>query len=109
VPWVTATSGALRIPQVPLFVPGPDGVATVGPAPRPTSVLLAKVDESGEVPAVTAKIRAAAASDLSYWGAGCVAILPTAKNVTKDQQFLTALLGPGEFTGGVWTWKLTAS
>jgi hypothetical protein len=106
VPWVTETGGAMRIPQAPLFVPGPDGIATVGPDPRPTSILLARVDNDGRVPTLTTKMRTEATSDLAYWDAGCVAILPSAKNVSTDRQFLTALLGPGRLIGGVWAWKL---
>lgn len=105
--WVAQTSGALRIPQMPLFVPGPDGVATVGPAPRPTSALLARVDASGNVPAVMPKNKTRLAADLAYWNAGCVAVMPDAAHPQQDQQMLTELFGrPGTLQGGVWTWKV---
>lgn len=112
--WVAETNGALRIPQMPLFVPGPDGVATIGPAPRPTSALLARVDASGKVPAVTdkatlAKNQTRLAADLAYWQAGCVAVMPDAAHPQADQQMLTALFGrPGTLEGGVWTWKVSS-
>lgn len=105
--WVAQTRGALRIPQMPLFVPGPDGVATVGPAPRPTSELLARVDASGDVPAVMPKDETRLAADLAYWNAGCVAVMPDAAHPQQDQQMLTELFGrPGTLQGGVWTWKV---
>lgn len=111
--WVAVTNGALRIPQMPLFVPGPNGVATIGPAPRPTSALLARVDASGKVPSATDKAtltknQTRLAADLAYWQAGCVAVMPDAAHPQQDQQTLTELFGrPGTLEGGVWTWKVS--
>lgn len=105
--WVAETNGALRIPQMPLFVPGPNGVATIGPAPRPTSALLARVDASGTLPAAMDKNKTRLTEDLAYWQAGCVAVMPDAAHPQQDRQMLAALFGrPGTLEGGVWTWKI---
>ncbi len=55
---------------------GPDRVGIYGPEPRPTSDLLAKVRETGRVPAIDERQRRDFRSDLAFWNADAVVLTP---------------------------------
>jgi hypothetical protein len=99
------------------------GVHAVGwPTTRPTQALLTRVDDSGVVPAVTARVRSQAAADLAYWHVSCIALdapgtsyagqsVPAAaaspvKHPAADLKLLTELFGAPKLTGGMWTWQV---
>ncbi|WP_412740152.1 hypothetical protein [Krasilnikovia sp. MM14-A1259] len=76
-------------------------------APRPTSVLLAWVDEYGRRPALTYVDRRNAIADLSYWRAGVVVLVPNSHHGDLLEVTLTDLLGRSpRLVGGVQVWDV---
>ncbi|MBS2964486.1 hypothetical protein KGA66_15620 [Actinocrinis puniceicyclus] len=104
--WVTAANAGFAIPMGSVWVPGKNGDAQMGPQQPATATLLDKVDTTGRIPKITAKMRAAARADLASWRTRCLAVLPSAAHAQADARAVTALLGPGRLIGGAWTWKI---
>ncbi|HEY3870120.1 MAG TPA: hypothetical protein VGM10_17280 [Actinocrinis sp.] len=119
--WSATAGGQFSIVGGYFFGPGTGTRAFGSPTPRPTADLLATVDLTGQVPAVTAALRAQARSDIAYWHADCVALAGVQQKMDSqanleaadaplmhpaaDRRLLTALFGPGRLIGGVWTWS----
>ncbi|GAA1666200.1 glycosyl transferase [Fodinicola feengrottensis] len=76
-----------------------------GPAPRPTTELLRRVRDSGQVAIITDQDRLNAQQDFAYWGADLV-VLPPYENDAALQKTIEQLLGPGRTAGGVVFWKV---
>jgi hypothetical protein len=103
--WPAAANGAFAIPEGFFIGPyGPGGKSSLGIYPRPTSQLLAKVAQTGEVPVISDQIRDQARRDLDYWGASCIA-LARGPNEGPLRTTLEQLLGPGRNIAGTWTWQ----
>ena len=103
--WPATANAAFGIPEGFFIGPyGPEGKSSLGIYPRPTSQLLAKVAQTGEIPPITEEVRAQALMDLDYWGASCVA-LAHVPNETALRTTLEQLLGPGRPIADTWTWQ----
>lgn len=110
---LAARQGEFALPAGFFLGPGgPDGRGQIGPVPRPTAALLAKVAETGVVPTITGADRAQALADLRYWRADLVVLgdqVSGAKwTVHRDAlvRATTELLGPGEHVAGVTLWRV---
>jgi hypothetical protein len=104
--WPTAANLAFGIPEGFFIGPyGQDGRSSIGVYPRQTSLLLADVYKTGNVPAVTDDQRNQARTDLAYWKANCVA-LAHVRNEAPLRATLEQLLGPGTAIKDTWTWKV---
>ena len=104
--WATAANAAFGVPEG--FFIGPYGRnrrASVGTYARPTSSMLAKVAQTGQVPAVDDGHRAQAQTDLAFWNASCV-VLGEHPNGAGLRTTLEALLGPGEYIADAWVWRV---
>jgi hypothetical protein len=102
-------NAAFAIPEG--FFIGPyaaGGRSSLGIYPRPTSELLTKVAETGQVPAINDSDRDQARADLNYWKGDCVALAHVA-NEPALRTTLEQLLGPGQPIADIWTWKINRS
>ncbi|WP_422734022.1 hypothetical protein ACN26Y_30105 [Micromonospora sp. WMMD558] len=82
-----------------------DPTARWGAPDRPTSVLLRRVAETGEMPAVTDVERRQAVEDLRHWRAAVV-VQGGLHLGYPVKHTLDALLGPGREVGGAWVWDV---
>lgn len=91
--WAAAAGAGFALPEGLFIGPyGGDGQASLGAFPRPTSVLLAKVADTGQVPTITDADRDAAAEDARYWGARCF-VLAAQRNDGELRRTVSDLLG----------------
>lgn len=107
--WAAAANAEFGLPEG--FFIGPyaaGGNASVGTSKRPTSRLLAGIAKTGKVPAITPEHRARAATDLAFWGAGCVVLRPGQRYGTQLRGVLEQLLGPGDRVADVWAWRVSS-
>ena len=103
--WPAAANAAFAIPEGFFIGPyGPEGKSSIGIYPRPTSLLLANVAQTGEVPVISDEIREQARRDLDYWGASCVA-LAHGPNEEALRATVEQLFGRGQQVAGTWTWQ----
>ena len=73
---------------------------------RPTSSLLVKTNETGQIPVVDATTRADAITDLRFWRAD-VLVLPKASNDNALRQTVNALVGfDATSVDDVWVWDV---
>jgi hypothetical protein len=87
---------------------GPEQKGTYGAVVRPTSELLKKVAESGDVPQITDANREAAREDLRFWRASAV-VLPEHPRKAELLVTLESLLGrPGERVSDVYLWDVNS-
>ncbi|HEX4359064.1 MAG TPA: glycosyl transferase [Pseudonocardia sp.] len=86
--------------------PGPDRVGIYGADRRPTSLLLAGVLMSGQVPPIGAKERATALADLRYWRTDVVVLPGDVYNGAALHSALVQLLGPGQPRDDVTVWDV---
>ncbi|MEU8254100.1 hypothetical protein AB0C06_07515 [Micromonospora inaquosa] len=85
---------------------GPDDPAARWGAPdRPTSVLLRRVAETGEVPPLTDADRRQAMADLGHWRAAVV-VLGQLEHGDPVRRTIDDLLGPGRPVDGGWVWDV---
>jgi hypothetical protein len=104
--WAAAADDRFALPEGFFIGPyGPNGRPVVGTYPRPTSLLLAKTNETGTITPVTGAIRAQAAADLTFWRADCIA-LAHVPNEEILKFNLELLFGPGKMVDGTWTWDV---
>lgn len=108
--WATAAHAWFAVPEGYFIGPyGGEGSASIGIYPRPTSALLNKVAETGEVPLLGAEQQAQAAADVAYWKADCLALATGAAAVPHAgelQQTLEFLYGPGRQVADAWVWDV---
>jgi hypothetical protein len=107
--WAATANAEFGVPEGTFIAPyGSRGRASVGVHPQPTSRLLAKVEQTGKVPAVTDGLRAQARSDASYWRASCVVLASGKAAVTHAdalRRSLDALYGPSRHIVDAWVWR----
>lgn len=107
--WAAAANAEFALPQGFFIGPyGGDGAASMGIYPRPTSILLAEVATTGQVPQLEEGHRIQAESDLAYWGAHCVAVVPGQRYEDRLVFVLNQLLGPGERIADTWAWRVSS-
>ncbi|MFI7487450.1 hypothetical protein ACIBXA_03610 [Micromonospora echinaurantiaca] len=82
-----------------------DPAARWGAPDRPTSVLLRRVAETGEVPVVTDADRRQAVEDLRHWRAAVV-VQGGLHRGDPVRRTVDQLLGPGREIGGAWVWDV---
>jgi hypothetical protein len=106
--WSTAAGAGFALPEGSFIGPyGGDGRASLGAFPRPTSQLLARVADTGVVPEVTDAERAAAAEDVSYWGARCFVLAPaTEPREAALRETMERLFGQPQQVADVWVWRV---
>lgn len=104
--WQVRADLGFRLPEGYFVGPaGADRHGIYGAEPRPTSLLLREVADSGEVPDIGPAQREQAREDLQYWDADAVVLAPR----YHDAELLDAverLLGRGARVGGVWVWEV---
>jgi hypothetical protein len=104
--WAAAADDRFALPEGFFIGPyGPGGRPVVGTYPRPTSQLLAKTNETGQITPVTGAIRAQADADLTFWRADCIA-LAHVPNEEVLKFNLESLFGPGRMVDGTWIWDV---
>ncbi|GIJ44832.1 hypothetical protein Val02_17180 [Virgisporangium aliadipatigenens] len=104
--WATAAGTGFALPQGSFIGPyGPGGEASLGTFPRPTSQLLARVAETGEVPVVGDTERSAAIADALYWNARCF-VLADRPHREPLRTTMNALFGPGQSIADVDVWPV---
>jgi hypothetical protein len=84
-----------------------DDAARWGTPDTPTSVLLDRVTQKGEVPIITDSDRMQAVADLRSYRAAVV-VLGQVRYREALHQTLDRLLGPGQFISGAWVWDVRA-
>jgi hypothetical protein len=90
--WAAATGAGFALPEGLFIGPyGGEGRASLGGYPRPTSLLLAQVADTGQVPTITDTERAAAIEDARFWGARCF-VLAAQRNDAPLRETVTDLL-----------------
>jgi hypothetical protein len=90
--WAAATGVGFALPEGVFIGPyGGDGRASLGAFPRPTSLLLAQVADTGRVPPITDAERGAAIEDAKFWDARCF-VLAAQRNDAPLRQTVTDLL-----------------
>ena len=85
---------------------GPDRVGIYGADRRPTSLLLAGVYLSGQIPPIGAQEHATALADLRYWRADVVVLPGDVYNEAALRTTLVQLLGPGRPRDDVTVWDV---
>jgi hypothetical protein len=85
---------------------GDDGRASLGAFPRPTSLLLAQVADTGQVPAVTQANREDALADITFWHARCFVLAPQRHDAPLRETVAQLLGFPSQRVADVDVWKL---
>ncbi|WP_425718264.1 hypothetical protein [Micromonospora sp. DT233] len=91
-----------------------DPTARWGAPDRPTSLLLRRVAESGQVPVVTDAERRQAVTDLRHWRAAVLVQGPQVQGRGRQdrgepvRRTLDQLVGPGRQLDGAWVWDVRA-
>jgi hypothetical protein len=83
---------------------GPDGA--FGAPARPTSSLLDLVAATGNVPKITEREIAAAATDLKFWRAAIVVIVPGSQTAAVKRTVTDLLDFKPSLVDGVWLWDV---
>ncbi|WP_070380003.1 glycosyl transferase [Rhodococcus sp. WMMA185] len=85
---------------------GSEGRGKYGPDDRPTALLLASAQRSGQVPAIDDAARAQAFADLRFWKAD-VLVLAHTHNEQALRETVDRLVGsPARGVDGVWIWDV---
>jgi hypothetical protein len=105
--WSALTGHEFPVPGGYFIGPGPQGEGIFGAAPRPTSMLMYGVIDTGQVPAITATERSQAVDDLRFWRASVV-VLGEHPRADQLRALITALLGPAQRVDDVWLWDVRA-
>lgn len=87
---------------------GSDAKGKYGPDDRPTALLLAAAQKSGQVPDIDEQTRTQALADLRFWNAD-VLVLPHTRNDRVLRETVRLLIGePATPVDGVWVWDVRA-
>lgn len=105
--WSARTGVAFAVPGGYFIGPsGPDDAAARWGSPdRPTSILLAEVARTGQVPEITDDHRRQAIEDLRFWRAAVVVQGGLHKGYAVKEA-VDRLLGPGEQRSDAWVWDV---
>ena len=106
--WAAAADAGFALPEGSFIGPyGEGGRASLGAFPRPTSLLLAQVADTGQVPAVTDAQRADALADARFWGARCFVLAPQRHDAPLRETVQRLLGSPPQRIADVDVWKLS--
>ncbi|WP_072689131.1 glycosyl transferase [Rhodococcus marinonascens] len=87
---------------------GSEARGKYGPDDRPTALLLASAQRSGQVPDIDDATKARAFTDLKFWNAD-VLVLPHTHNDQVLRETVGRLIGsPAKAVDGVWIWDVRA-
>nr|WP_233513748.1 hypothetical protein [Micromonospora craterilacus] len=103
--WSALTQHEFRIPAGYFIGPNLDGQGVFGAPNRPTSTLIYRTMDAGELPELTDENRREALADLRFWRASVV-VLGAHPREAVLRDLLTALLGPPERVDDVWLWDV---
>ena len=106
--WAAAADVGFALPEGSFIGPyGDGGRASLGAFPRPTSLLLAQVADTGQVPAITDAQRGPTrARTPGFWGARCFVLAPQ-RHDAPLRETVERLLGfPPQRVADVDVWKL---
>lgn len=107
--WATLSGLAFPVPRG--YFMGPanppaDDTGSWNAPPRFTSTLLRQVREYGYRPVLSATDREMIRTDLIYWRAGVVVLIPDSRNGAALLATLADALGPPRLVGGVEVWDM---
>ncbi|WP_433532116.1 hypothetical protein ACQPYA_08745 [Micromonospora sp. CA-263727] len=103
--WSALTQHEFPIPAGYFIGPNLDGEGVFGAPNRPTSTLIYRTMDAGELPELTDENRRQAVEDLRFWRASVV-VLGAHPREAVLRDLLTALLGPAEQVDDVWLWNV---
>ncbi len=103
--WSALTQHEFRIPAGYFIGPNRDGAGVFGAPNRPTSTLIYRTMDAGELPELTEENRREAVEDLRFWRASVV-VLGAHPREAVLRDLLTALLGPPQRVDDVWLWDV---
>ncbi|GLZ00289.1 hypothetical protein [Actinoplanes sp. NBRC 103695] len=110
--WTAYTGQEMRIAGAYALLPNQnpldptDRTALFSPPWRPTSGLMASIEQGNPTPEITDTRREMTLADLRYWKAGVIILQPQTRDV-EMLRAMTDLLGfEPTWTGGVWTWNV---
>ncbi|OLE28894.1 MAG: hypothetical protein AUG44_06090 [Actinobacteria bacterium 13_1_20CM_3_71_11] len=107
--WTVATHGDIVIPGGYFLGPNPEdsGKTTLfGTAYRWSTKMWIKVLETGKVWQASPGDRERLLTDLQFWRAGVVVLVPSAKNVDALRASVEQFLGPPQRVDDVWLWDV---
>ncbi|BCJ57740.1 hypothetical protein Jiend_11620 [Micromonospora endophytica] len=103
--WSALTQHEFPIPAGYFIGPNLDGEGVFGAPNRPTSTLIYRTMDAGELPELTEENRRQAVEDLNFWRASVVVLGAHPKEaVLRD--LMTALLGEPQRIDDVWLWDV---
>ncbi|GGM34905.1 glycosyl transferase [Micromonospora sonchi] len=103
--WSALTQHEFPIPAGYFIGPNQDGAGVFGAPNRPTSTLIYRTMDAGELPDLTDEDRRQAVEDLRFWRASVVVLGAHPKEaVLRD--LMTALLGEPQRVDDVWLWNV---
>ncbi|MGH8793155.1 MAG: glycosyl transferase [Stackebrandtia sp.] len=104
--WQVRSGLGFAVPEGYFIGPaGPKRDGVYGAVARPTTMLLREARDTGQVPDIADAEQRQACADLRYWGADAVVLGPHPREIAL-RSTVERLLGPGEWTGGVWVWTV---
>ncbi|MGW4500242.1 hypothetical protein ACWENR_16710 [Micromonospora sp. NPDC004336] len=103
--WSALTQHAFPIPGGYFIGPNELGEGVFGAPNRPTSSLIYRTMDAGEVPALTEENRRQAVEDLRFWRASVV-VLGAHPREAVLRELVTGLIGPPQRVDDVWLWDV---
>ena len=103
--WANDSHGDIPIPGGYFLAVSPDGKSTTfGVVPRWTTQMLNNVDATGQVWQFKDGERERFLTDLRYWKAGVLVLVPTRPHVAALRETVEELLGPPQQVDDVLVW-----
>ncbi|MGC5029725.1 hypothetical protein [Micromonospora sp. DT229] len=103
--WSALTQHQFPIPAGYFIGPNLDGEGVFGAPNRPTSTLIYRSMDTGELPELTEEDRRRAVEDLRFWRASVVVLGAHPKEAVL-RELMTALLGEPQRVDDVWLWDV---
>ncbi|MGC5050826.1 hypothetical protein ACLQ2S_05155 [Micromonospora sp. DT48] len=103
--WSALTGHEFPIPAGYFIGPNADGEGVFGAPNRPTSTLIYRTMDAGELPELSDENRRQAVEDLRFWRASVV-VLGAHPREQVLRELLTALLGAPQRVDDVWLWDV---
>ncbi|WP_442791343.1 hypothetical protein [Micromonospora sp. NBC_01739] len=103
--WSALTQHQFPIPAGYFIGPNLDGEGVFGAPNRPTSTLIYRSMDTGELPELTEEDRRRAVEDLHFWRASVVVLGAHPKEAVL-RELMTALLGEPQRVDDVWLWDV---
>jgi hypothetical protein len=108
--WASESGIGFAIPAGYFLGPDPSsktGVSMFGAPQRPSTKIIAAVLKTGKVPVLTDRNRRDMVTDLRYWHASILVLVPNRRNAEQLRQTVSDLVGvEPTLVGGVWVWDV---